>query len=216
MAVINFIKNIVKDKRVAFVGRSPVIVGKKLGKEIDGFDVVVRTNYFPIPEEYRADYGERCDVLMLHTWFTQCKYDVKNILHYRKIKEKMTGINYCHITADDRMRVSEEVRKVVGADPNKGTQGTNMMYFCIKGMCKEFKFFGVTGYQNNEGEPVDDYKMNNVSENWEKPANVYIKPKKNNITQSKSHNHKVLNEYTRHMLRIGAISMDEYSLEYFN
>ncbi len=212
MNIEEYLKILVSGKRVAFVGLAPNIKGKGLGVEIDSFDVVIRTNIYPIPEEQRGDYGQRCDILVLHIRYTNYKYAVKNIMHYRKVADKSPNINYCLITKNDRRKVSKAVMAFTGKDPKWGTQGTNLMHFCIEAGCKEFKFFGITGYQNLKGELTDKGNYTAIA----KPRKSQSIKRSAGVTKSPSHNHKVLNDYTRHMLKIKAIDMDEYSKEYFN
>lgn len=60
-----------KDKRVVFVGAWPGLRGVGLGKYIDDFDIVVKTNgsvFFNSPD-YRYDYGSRIDCLYTNNQF---------------------------------------------------------------------------------------------------------------------------------------------------
>ena len=58
-------------KRVVVVGPAPILVGRNTGKEIDAFDVVVKTGPAILIDsiEYFADYGRRCDVLYMNATF---------------------------------------------------------------------------------------------------------------------------------------------------
>tara|TARA_B100001057_G_C22561448_1_gene837480 strand:- start:32 stop:820 length:789 start_codon:yes stop_codon:yes gene_type:complete len=53
------------NKNVVFVGPSPHLIGKKLGKFIDSFDTVVRVNELGVISEMEEDYGSRTDVAFL-------------------------------------------------------------------------------------------------------------------------------------------------------
>lgn len=56
----------IKNKRVCFVGASPILKGRKTGQEIDNFDVVVRTNgsiELLKNADFVRDYGGKIDVL---------------------------------------------------------------------------------------------------------------------------------------------------------
>jgi len=56
----------IKNKRVAIVGPSSWLNGKKLGAEIDKFDIVVRINQgIFLPENNIDDYGSRTDIIYL-------------------------------------------------------------------------------------------------------------------------------------------------------
>lgn len=52
--------------RLAVIGNSPCDIGRGLGPEIDGHDMVVRFNLAPEDGSFVADYGARCDVKMLN------------------------------------------------------------------------------------------------------------------------------------------------------
>ena len=64
--------NFIKDKRVILVGPAQSIRSKEWGEWIDSFDIVVRTNgaiFLTDNEEYKKDYGGRCDVLYVNVQF---------------------------------------------------------------------------------------------------------------------------------------------------
>lgn len=67
----------IENKRVIFVGPSPIMKGKNLGKWIDEFDVVVRTNgaiYLLDRISYQENYGKKCDLLGINVQFhRECK-----------------------------------------------------------------------------------------------------------------------------------------------
>lgn len=55
-----------KDRKVCFVGPSPINKGKGLGGYIDSFDCVIRTNHaieLIKRPDYSRDYGKKCNVL---------------------------------------------------------------------------------------------------------------------------------------------------------
>ena len=58
--------DLIKNKRVIFVGAATNLVGRGMGKEIDSFDVVCRPNGFHRREwrrQYKDDYGFKTDVM---------------------------------------------------------------------------------------------------------------------------------------------------------
>jgi len=64
----------VEEKRVIFVGPSPILQGKYLGKEIDSFDCVIRTNgaiFLLDKVAYVENYGKRCDILCMNVQFNR-------------------------------------------------------------------------------------------------------------------------------------------------
>jgi len=60
-------RSIIRRKKVVLVGPARTLIGTEMGKEIDGYDIVVRTNnFFGISDEMHLDYGKRCDILYLN------------------------------------------------------------------------------------------------------------------------------------------------------
>lgn len=60
--------NFIKDKDVVFVGACPNLVGKNYGRNIDTYDIVVKSNHswtFNNPV-YNRDYGSHCDVVYIN------------------------------------------------------------------------------------------------------------------------------------------------------
>lgn len=55
--------NFFKDKRVVFVGPSPILENSSQGEFIDSFDIVCRVNHSICLDEQKKDYGSRCDFL---------------------------------------------------------------------------------------------------------------------------------------------------------
>ncbi len=212
-------KNVIQNKEIAFVGLAPNISGKKLGKEIDSFDVVIRTNIYPVPEHLREDYGTKCDVLSI----LKRKHFYKNITPF--IKDGGKAIIYfdskvpvpkgfpCEfVPKRKRVKLSRYIKKEMdGADPKFATSGVNAYLICMQYNPKRFKYFGVTGYQNLDGSLIDTTKT--------EPYIYYAKDEGNNKRRQKEHhkhhNHRVLNNYMRKLLRENKIEMDQYSKEYF-
>ena len=64
----------IKGKSVIFVGPSPILLGKKMGKFIDSFDIVIKTNDFiniKTHEKYINDYGKRNDIICLNMSYSR-------------------------------------------------------------------------------------------------------------------------------------------------
>ena len=59
------LKKLVTNKRVAVVGPSPHIFGKKQRSYIDSFDIVIRINELGISEDLFEDYGSKTDIVFL-------------------------------------------------------------------------------------------------------------------------------------------------------
>jgi hypothetical protein len=59
--------NFIKDKNVIIVGPSPWMNGKKLGKEIDKYDIVVRLNHgMDLCSSNPEDFGTKTDVIFIN------------------------------------------------------------------------------------------------------------------------------------------------------
>jgi hypothetical protein len=209
------LKNYIENKSVAFVGMAPTIVGKSLGAEIDSFDVVFRTNIIPIPEQYREDYGSKCDVISMlrtssiHPRFSS--YGIKWVMHYPPIDKGKApkDLNYYHMDVRQRNIIGREILKVTGKYPGHGTSGVNIITLVNQWKPKSLKVFGITGYQDKNGNVVDHHETKHY---------IDMFPVKPGITSMKRHpSHKLpaQNDYIRHLLRTNQISMDQYSMEYF-
>ena len=73
---------LIEGKRIAYVCPSPHLIGKKMGKLIDSYDLVVRINQgYDMPEELWEDYGSRTDILM-------------NCLNIHKIEALRKGMDF--------------------------------------------------------------------------------------------------------------------------
>lgn len=81
------LSNLINGKRVAIVGPSGHLSGKKNGELIDSYDIVVRVNHMPQEtDEYRRDYGIKTDIiadgLNIHGW---ARFD-DNIEYVKNLK----------------------------------------------------------------------------------------------------------------------------------
>ena len=64
MKIDNKLKDIIKDKKIAYVCPGSSLKDIGLGEKIDSYDVVIRVNQkFEIPEHVKKDYGSRTDIL---------------------------------------------------------------------------------------------------------------------------------------------------------
>lgn len=61
----------IQNKSVVFVGACPNLLGRELGKKIDSYDIIVRSNNFwrPFMKDIENDYGSRCDVLYVNNQY---------------------------------------------------------------------------------------------------------------------------------------------------
>lgn len=65
--------DLIKGKRIIFVGGCPIIKGQRLGQFIDNYDIVVKTNgsVFLQGSDYFRDYGHRIGVLYCNVQFAR-------------------------------------------------------------------------------------------------------------------------------------------------
>lgn len=90
--VVSF-KEYIRNKKVIFVGPSPILQGTKSSSYIDSFDVVIKTGSAASinRSDYLADYGSRVDVLYLNSAF--CR-DMKEV----PVREwKGRGVKYLRV-----------------------------------------------------------------------------------------------------------------------
>jgi hypothetical protein len=59
----DLLKNLVKGKRVAFVGPSAHLQGSLIGSYIDSYDIVARVNELHVPSSEEINYGSRTDLV---------------------------------------------------------------------------------------------------------------------------------------------------------
>jgi len=144
-------------KRVVFVGPSPCIQDQNLGKWIDSFDIVVRTNgsiFLLEDEKYRQDYGSKCSVLFLNNQFQR---SVTNI-NIEKLKKRGLEKIYCkkfvfplyHSIINrgvpiEELGVSPNIQKIRGP-----FMGTIIIDFIASNAPKEFHITGIDFYSDRK------------------------------------------------------------------
>ncbi len=213
-----YLQEFIKGKTVCFVGMSPCIVGKGLGKEIDSFDVVLRTNIIPIPDDYQVDYGTKCDVLSLlktsaiHPRFSS--YGIKWVIHYPPLDKGKApkDLSYFHMDIKQRNIVKSTIIKAVAQFPGHGTAGVNIITLVAGWEPKSLKAFGITGYQDKNGNVVD-----HGGETKHYIDYFPLNPNKKYLPLSRHPSHKLVaqNAYIRHLIKTGRLTLDPYSMEYF-
>ncbi len=205
----------IKGKTVCFVGMSPCIEGKKLGEEINSFDAVFRTNIIPIPEQYREDYGTKCDVISMlrtsaiHPRFSS--YGIKWVMHYPPIdKGKLPkDLNYFHVDVKQRNIVKSVIIQATSQYPGHGTAGVNIITLVAEWEPKSFKAFGITGYQDKNGNIMDHHEYRHYVDYFR------IKPNILSMKHHPSHKLPAQNAYIRYLIKTGKLTLDPYSQEYF-
>lgn len=152
---------LLKDKKVIVVGPSPSLEGSGKGKEIDGYDIVVRVNKgFPIEDGFESDLGSRTDIHYhcLHTSPECCgnifyeEMKNKNVLvscpypkYVRPFYSDVTSFekenkkwNLSFHCADTDYYIG--VAKMLGTRPNSGTMAIMDL------LCYDLKELHITGF----------------------------------------------------------------------
>jgi len=216
---IEYLENIIKGKTVAFVGMSPNIKDKNLGEEIDSFDIVYRTNFYPLPTHLHKDYGSKCNILAL-----QLKY------HQRIIENKDIDLfityhycQYAHASQNKIINISNKKKYLLGRFMNEYINGDvifptagMLAYFIAESLgCSRFKYFGITGYQNENKEIVNHGEYEHVIEEYK---NSFIRREtilKTEMKKVKCHNFQKENDFRRLIIKENICEIDEYSKKYF-
>jgi hypothetical protein len=150
MKIDNQLQELLNNKTVAYVCPGQHIVGSDLGEKIDSYDIVIRVNQkFSIPEDKKADYGSRIDIIFSafndrclneckRNWsfFENCK-DLKMAVvtqlpdgpssGFKKEFEEKLGIPYF---VPDRQEMIGEIFKEAGTSCNTGLIGLSMILMC--------------------------------------------------------------------------------------
>jgi len=99
--------NFLKDKRVAIVGPSSLLVGSNQGEYIDSFDVVIRQsrNYF-IPDHLQKDMGSRTDVVFssLNDVYDKGHYGTGIYFPINKMKKKIKWLAMAAPNVGERIK----------------------------------------------------------------------------------------------------------------
>lgn len=92
------LNNLLKNKRVVFVGPSYHLINNDIGDLIDSYDIVCRSNVTNIPFHYENDYGCRTDILfhVLNNIPYEIEYFKKNVN-----KEKFSKIKLVVLSRDN-------------------------------------------------------------------------------------------------------------------
>ena len=152
---------LLKDKKVIVVGPSPSLEGSGKGKEIDGYDIVVRVNKgFPIEDGFESDLGSRTDIHYhcLHTSPECC-----GNIFYEEMKNKNVLVScpypkyvrpfYSDVTSFEKENKKWNlsfhctdtdyyigVAKMLGTRPNSGTMAIMDL------LCYDLKELHITGF----------------------------------------------------------------------
>lgn len=131
MTGIEFLRNLVKDKRVAIVGNAKSIFDKENGKKIDSYEVVIRFNRgFIIKPESQ---GTKTDIVIL-----ACEINLDEKASYNaKVYVNRSKNTTCgDITLDNQMR--KKWKDILGAQPSSGLLAIDL--------CKDAKEIALFGF----------------------------------------------------------------------
>ena len=130
--------NIIKDKKVIFVGPAPTLIKKNMGSWIDSFDVIARTNgsiFLTNRRDFKKDYGSRCDVLFSNVQFHRECGPFYNLIPMWKEKVNLKIINFKTIPQRFRDKYNEliPVRTIqhLEVELRKTIKGVLMGPICI-------------------------------------------------------------------------------------
>jgi hypothetical protein len=215
--------NLIEGKSIAFVGMSPNIKGAGYGHIIDKYDLVYRTNMFPIPESLTEDYGSRCDILGIQNAYKKLipeylKTDIKCIVHYGgtdvvlEDKEKICFI----ATQESRKTMADYVNTLTTEQMQYPTAGIVAYFICMLNKCKSFTYFGVTGYQKEKGVLQNHEGENNYIgqylDFWDDRKDRLIKT---DMINNAYHNFKAHNEFLSILKKHNFVKFDPESSKYF-
>lgn len=207
-----------KDRTVAFVAQTPIIEGAALGKEIDSFDFVFRSNLFPITN--KADFGKRCDIISStkdHYGILK-KHKVPHVIHYDDIEDEslFTSDREFHlIDARERARIRGWCLYYFGVDIKDATSGLVAWWICNRNQAKKIKMFGFTGYQNKEGVVVNHGEEKHYVDSYVESLGVREFNESVDMTNYDSHNFAAINYVWRQLLSLGLVEFDYFSTKYF-
>lgn len=152
----------IEGKTVAFVGACPNLIGKGLGKRIDKYDIVIRSNHFwkPLDLKFIPDYGQRCDVCYINRqYFRETKpfpiYEMKgrglSWLVFKGLHDKRLADYNRTINSRTYQWIVPEVTKTV-------LSATAGLYLCVdllKFNPGEFYYTGVDFFASRK--PMFEY-----------------------------------------------------------
>lgn len=104
----NDLEKLINNKKVALVGPSPHLIGKKLGNKIDSYDVVIRINEI-LSKKNRLDYGSRTDAVFinLNSEYLETFKQMfnENKAEFNNVKLFISPRNSLHVTTENRKKL---------------------------------------------------------------------------------------------------------------
>lgn len=204
------------NKRVIFVGPAPNMIGRGLGEWIDSFDVVVRTNHFPVlmgeDKSLAVDYGTKCHVL-----YTNMQYYHKGMRPFRVDLYKQIGIkwfcmkrckdvDYRLYHRDFKIRVIQKSVKYMTKIIKSPLMGNIICYDLSECIPGELAVAGIDFYQSS-GKDYAAYVPNYIPKEIQK-VNAELK-----IGQGVGHDERENTQYMADMYDRGMITMPDFIVE---
>lgn len=204
-------RELFEGKKVAFVGMAPNIEGKGLGALIDTYDVVYRTNQLP---RNTKDYGSKCDVIsvLTHHLHWEDWHRVDNVILF---DDADSDKNKYIVTVEERKEIRDKYLNLYALDIRDATAGLVAYHLATKFGCKSFKFFGVTGYQNDKGEIANHTEVRHYIDQCFDDKSEYERALTVDMKNYDCHDFAAQNTIFKHMLKDGLFEMDQYSERFF-
>ena len=208
----------VEGKRVAFVAQTPVISGKGLGEEIDGFDFVFRSNVFPVTNT--ADFGSRCDIISCtkDNFRFLRGHSVPNIITYDALKgyrEDVKGRKVYYISEIARKAIREWAAAKYGVDIIDATSGLIAFFLCHIYGAIQIKMFGFSGYQDAKMNVVNHGEVEHYTSDYIDTIGTREHIHSVDMRNYDCHNFDAHNTVWRRLLIDRLVEMDNYSKQYF-
>lgn len=210
----------VTGKSVAFVAMTPAIKNRGLGYEIDGFDIVYRTNMFPIWKDLQGDYGHRCDVISYQKYYKHLArtFHTHGVLvqipHLSEKERPDFQYPFLFVSRGEREQMAQAIQGQTGKEMLYPSSGI-VAYFLTLG-CSQFKYFGITGYQDKKGNIIDhtqgEHYLQEYKIQWGERASQI---EATQMTNNPIHNFEAQNEFTRYLINQGLVEIDPYSKQFF-
>jgi len=107
--------------KVAFVANTPLLEGLGLGEEIDSYDIVYRTNMWPVLN--KKDYGSKTNVIsVLREFHDRARsYDVETLVFCDYDKKEDDG--HVYLSREERKRCKNYLLNRYGFDVKWPTAG---------------------------------------------------------------------------------------------
>lgn len=203
------------NKRVCFVGPSPELIknGKKFGKLIDSYDIIIRTNgAYPVKEDLKCYYGSRTDVLVMNIpWINSPEFnfniyensEIKYIYDFGENYKKGYTSNHIDFLSFDE-DLYEKIKKFSDLEMIQPFNGMNIVSQVLVCNPKELFICGVDNYANSKSH-YDGYLPSTI--------------KHDDVKKRQELHHKntrgLQKKFFTSLLKNNLIKMDKISIKYY-